>query len=109
MDGSLSKTAVNGSVGAGTEVPRLATARAHGGQAAVLGLEDQPEMTLSAVVIGTLIELVDYKALAALRQFRASDLLAQVYGARASADLIAAMLGVLTFDTPGRPAHRHRY
>jgi sulfate permease, SulP family len=66
--------------------------------------EDLPEATLAAVVIAALIELVDYKALAAL--WRAwSSRLGKIYGFAARADFIAAvaaMLGVLIFDTlPG--------
>jgi SulP family sulfate permease len=106
VNGSLSKTAVNGSAGAKTQASGLT--------AAVLtvitllfltGLfEDLPEATLSAVVIAALIELVDYQALAAL--WRAySSRLGRIYGPAARADFIAAiaaMLGVLIFDTlPG--------
>jgi sulfate permease, SulP family len=106
VNGSLSKTAVNGSAGARSQVSGLA--------AAVLtvitllfltGLfEDLPEATLAAVVIAALVELVDYKALAAL--WRAwSSRLGRIYGPAARADFIAAvaaMLGVLIFDTlPG--------
>jgi sulfate permease, SulP family len=106
VNGSLSKTAVNGSAGARTQ--------ASGPVVAVLtvftllfltGLfEDLPEATLSAVVIAALIELVDYKALATLWRSYSSRL-GQIYGVAARADFIAAiaaMLGVLIFDTlPG--------
>ena len=66
--------------------------------------EDLPEATLAAVVIAALIELVDYKALRDL--WRAySSRLGRIYGFAARADSIAAvaaMLGVLIFDTlPG--------
>jgi sulfate permease, SulP family len=66
--------------------------------------ETLPEATLAAVVIAALIELVDVRALRAL--YRASSArLAQIYGLAARADFIAAiaaMLGVLIFDTlPG--------
>jgi sulfate permease, SulP family len=106
VNGSLSKTAVNGSAGAKTQASGLV--------AAVLtvitllfltGLfEDLPEATLAAVVITALIELVDYRALQAL--WRAySSRLGRIYGFAARADFIAAvaaMLGVLVFDTlPG--------
>ena len=106
VNGSLSKTAVNGSAGARTQVSGLAVA-----VLTVITLlfltglfEDLPEATLSAVVIAALIELVDYKALAAL--WRAwSSRLGRIYGPAARADFIAAvaaMLGVLIFDTlPG--------
>jgi sulfate permease, SulP family len=106
VNGSLSKTAVNGSAGARTQASGLVVA-----VLTVITLlfltglfEDLPEATLSAVVIAALIELVDYKALAAL--WRAySSRLGQIYGLAARADFIAAiaaMLGVLIFDTlPG--------
>ena len=66
--------------------------------------EDLPEATLAAVVIAALIELVDYRALRSL--YRAySSRLGHIYGWAARADFIAAiaaMLGVLVFDTlPG--------
>jgi sulfate permease, SulP family len=106
VNGSLSKTAVNGSAGARTQASGLTVA-----VLTVITLlfltglfEDLPEATLSAVVIAALIELVDYKALQAL--YRAYSLrLGKIYGLAARADLIAAvaaMLGVLIFDTlPG--------
>jgi sulfate permease, SulP family len=106
VNGSLSKTAVNGSAGARTQASGLVVA-----VVTVLTLlfltglfEDLPEATLSAVVIAALIELVDYKALAALWRSYSSRL-GQIYGVAARADFIAAiaaMLGVLIFDTvPG--------
>ncbi|MFY9927193.1 MAG: SulP family inorganic anion transporter [Streptosporangiaceae bacterium] len=106
VNGSLSKTAVNGSAGARSQASGLVVA-----VLTVITLlfltalfEDLPEATLAAVVIAALIELVDYKALAAL--YRAySSRLGQIYGLAARADFIAAiaaMLGVLIFDTlPG--------
>jgi sulfate permease, SulP family len=106
VNGSLSKTAVNGSAGARTQASGLVVA-----VLTVITLlfltglfEDLPEATLAAVVIAALIELVDYKALAAL--WRAySSRLGKIYGFAARADFIAAiaaMLGVLVFDTlPG--------
>jgi high affinity sulfate transporter 1 len=106
VNGSLSKTAVNGSAGAKTQASGLVVA-----VLTVITLlfltglfEDLPEATLAAVVIAALIELVDYKALAAL--WRAySSRLGKIYGFAARADFIAAvaaMLGVLIFDTlPG--------
>ena len=106
VNGSLSKTAVNGSAGARTQASGLVVA-----VLTVITLlfltglfEDLPEATLAAVVIAALIELVDYKALRAL--YRASSArLGQIYGLAARADFIAAiaaMLGVLIFDTlPG--------
>jgi high affinity sulfate transporter 1 len=73
VNGSLSKTAVNGSAGARTQVSGLVVA-----VLTVLTLlfltglfEDLPEATLAAVVIAALVELVDYPALRDL--FRASS------------------------------------
>jgi high affinity sulfate transporter 1 len=106
VNGSLSKTAVNGSAGAKTQVSGLFVA-----VLTVITLlfltglfTDLPEATLSAVVVAALIELVDYDALRAL--YRASSArLAKIYGFAARADFIAAvaaLLGVLIFDTlPG--------
>jgi high affinity sulfate transporter 1 len=106
VNGSLSKTAVNGSAGARTQASGLTVA-----VLTVVTLlfltalfEDLPEATLAAVVIAALIELVDYKALAALWR-SSSPRLGRIYGFAARADFIAAiaaMLGVLIFDTlPG--------
>jgi MFS superfamily sulfate permease-like transporter len=106
VNGSLSKTAVNGSAGAKTQASGLVVA-----VLTVLTLlfltglfEDLPEATLAAVVIAALIELVDYKALAALWRSYSSRL-GRIYGFAARADFIAAiaaMFGVLIFDTlPG--------
>ena len=66
--------------------------------------QDLPEATLAAVVIAALIDLVDFAAIKAL--YRAyTDRLGRIYGHAARADFIAAvaaMLGVLVFDTlPG--------
>jgi sulfate permease, SulP family len=106
VNGSLSKTAVNGSAGARTQMSGLVVA-----VLTVLTLlfltglfEDLPEATLGAVVIAALIELVDIAALRAL--YRAyTERLGRIYGPAARADFIAAvaaMLGVLVFDTlPG--------
>jgi sulfate permease, SulP family len=106
VNGSLSKTAVNGTAGAKSQISGLIVA-----VLTVITLlfltglfEDLPEATLAAVVIAALIELVDYRALRAL--WRAySSRLGHIYGLAARADFIAAvaaMLGVLVFDTlPG--------
>jgi high affinity sulfate transporter 1 len=106
VNGSLSKTAVNGSAGARTQMSGLVVA-----VLTILTLlfltglfEDLPEATLGAVVIAALIELVDISALREL--YRAyTKRLGQIYGPAARADFIAAvaaMLGVLIFDTlPG--------
>lgn len=68
VNGSLSKTAVNGSAGARTQVSGLAVAVLTVVTLLFLtGLfDDLPEATLAAVVIAALIELVDYRRLAAL-------------------------------------------
>jgi MFS superfamily sulfate permease-like transporter len=66
--------------------------------------EELPEATLSAVVIAAVIELVDFPALRRLYRVW-TDRLGSIYGFAARADFaaaIAAMLGVLIFDTlPG--------
>jgi high affinity sulfate transporter 1 len=106
VNGSLSKTAVNGSAGARSQVSGLAVA-----VFTVITLlfltglfEDLPEATLAAVVIAAVVELVD---IAALRGFYGlyTRQLGQIYGRAARPDFIAAvaaMLGVLIFDTlPG--------
>ncbi|MET0862836.1 MAG: SulP family inorganic anion transporter, partial [Nakamurella sp.] len=106
VNGSLSKTAVNGGAGAKSQVSGLVVA--------VLTLitllfltglfEQLPEATLSAVVIAAVIELVDFPALRRLYLVW-TDRLGSIYGFAARADFaaaIAAMLGVLIFDTlPG--------
>jgi high affinity sulfate transporter 1 len=106
VNGSLSKTAVNGSAGARTQMSGIVVA-----VLTILTLlfltglfEDLPEATLGAVVIAALIELVDIGALRTL--YRAyTKRLGRIYGPAARADFIAAvaaMLGVLVFDTlPG--------
>ncbi|MFD4462791.1 SulP family inorganic anion transporter [Nocardia sp. NPDC058480] len=106
VNGSLSKTAVNGGAGAKTQVSGLLVA-----VLTVLTLlfltglfEKLPEATLAAVVIAAVIELVDIAALRRLYRVW-SQLLATIYGRVARADFIAAMaalFGVLLFDTlPG--------
>jgi sulfate permease, SulP family len=106
VNGSLSKTAVNGSAGARTQASGLFVAVLTVVTLLFLtGLfEDLPEATLAAVVIAALIELVDFAALRTL--YRSSSArLGKIYGLAARADFIAAvaaMLGVLVFDTlPG--------
>ncbi len=106
VNGSLSKTAVNGSAGAHTQVSGLLVA-----VLTILTLlfltglfSDLPEATLAAVVIAAIVELVDIRALRELfRNY--SEHLGRIYGAAARPDFIAAiaaMLGVLLFDTlPG--------
>ncbi|HUI47193.1 MAG TPA: SulP family inorganic anion transporter [Acidimicrobiia bacterium] len=106
VNGSLSKTAVNGSAGAHSQVSGLFVALM-----TVITLlfftslfEDLPEATLAAVVIAALVDLVDYRALMALYRLYTSEL-GKIYGPVTRADFIAAvaaMSGVLVFDTlPG--------
>ncbi|MEU4311367.1 SulP family inorganic anion transporter [Nocardia sp. NPDC024068] len=106
VNGSLSKTAVNGSAGAKSQVSGLVVAVLTVFTLLLLtGLFEQlPEATLAAVVIAAVIELVD---IAALRRFYRvwSHWLGSIYGHAARADFVAAvtaMMGVLIFDTlPG--------
>ncbi|MGW5314664.1 SulP family inorganic anion transporter [Nocardia thailandica] len=106
VNGSLSKTAVNGGAGAKTQVSGLVVA-----VLTVLTLlfltglfENLPEATLAAVVIAAVVELVDIAALRRLYRVW-TQLLGSIYGHAARVDFIAAvsaMLGVLVFDTlPG--------
>ena len=106
VNGSLSKTAVNGSAGARSQASGLVVAVMTIITLLLLtGLfESLPEATLAAVVIAAVIELVDVSS---LRRFYGvwTARLGSVYGHAARADFIAAiaaMLGVLIFDTlPG--------
>ena len=106
VNGSLSKTAVNGSAGARSQVSGLVVAVLTVVTLLFLtGLfENLPEATLAAVVIAAVIELVD---IGSLRGFYAlyTKRLGRIYGTAARADFIAAvaaMLAVLVFDTlPG--------
>jgi SulP family sulfate permease len=95
VNGSLSKTAVNGSAGARTQLSGLVVAVLTIVTLLFLtGLfEHLPEATLAAVVIAAVVELVDIAALRRLRALRSPpDLLAAC----------AALVGVLVFDTlPG--------
>ncbi len=106
VNGSLSKTAVNGSAGARSQVSGLVVA-----VLTVITLlfltglfENLPEATLAAVVIAAVIELVDIGALRGFYRLY-SRRLGQIYGRAARPDFVAAvaaMLGVLIFDTlPG--------
>jgi len=106
VNGSLSKTAVNGGAGAKSQVSGLVVAAL-----TILTLlfltglfENLPEATLAAVVIAAVIELVDIGALTALYRI-ATRQLRGIYGIAARPDFIAAMAalaGVLVFDTlPG--------
>jgi high affinity sulfate transporter 1 len=106
VSGSLSKTAVNGSAGARSQLSGITTA-----VLTVVTLlfltslfEDLPEATLAAVVIAAVVELVDIPALVELYRLYTRRL-GRIYGHAARPDFIAAvaaMLGVLVFDTlPG--------
>ena len=106
VNGSLSKTAVNGTAGARSQLSGLTVA-----VLTVVTLlfltslfEDLPEATLAAVVIAAVIELVDIPALVDLYRLYTRRL-GRIYGHAARPDFIAAvaaMLGVLIFDTlPG--------
>lgn len=106
VNGSLSKTAVNGAAGARTQLSGLVVA-----VLTVLTLllltglfEGLPEATLAAVVIAAVLELID---IGALRGFYRvwSERIGALYGPAARVDFLAAaaaLAGVLLFDTlPG--------
>ncbi len=106
VNGSLSKTAVNGSAGARTQLSGLTVAALTIVTLLFLtGLfEDLPEATLAAVVIAAVVELVDIAALRRLyRVF--SGPVGSRFGLVVRPDFVAAvaaLLGVLVFDTlPG--------
>ena len=106
VNGSLSKTAVNGTAGARTQLSGLVVAVLTVVTLLFLtGLfSDLPEATLAAVVIAALIELVDIDSLKELYRTYTKRL-GRIYGVAARPDFIAAtaaLLGVLIFDTlPG--------
>jgi sulfate permease, SulP family len=103
VNGSLSKTAVNASAGARSELSGLVVAALTVVTLLFLtGLfEDLPEATLAAVVIAALVELVDIRSLRALYRVR-SGVLGPVAARPDFVAAIAALLGVLVFDTlPG--------
>jgi sulfate permease, SulP family len=106
VNGSLSKTAVNGGAGAQSQMSGIVVALLTVVTLLFLtGLfESLPEATLAAVVIAAVIELVDIPALARLYRVWTTRLGA-IYGRAARPDFVAAvaaMLGVLIFDTlPG--------
>ncbi len=106
VNGSLSKTAVNGSAGARTQLSGLVVA-----VLTILTLlfltglfQYLPEATLAAVVIVAVAELIDIGAMVRLYRTVTGSLRA-IYGVAARADFIAALcalLGVVIFDTlPG--------
>jgi sulfate permease, SulP family len=106
VSGGLSKTAVNASAGARSQISAITAA-----VATIVTLlfltalfEDLPEATLGAVVIAALLDLVDVQALVNLYRL-STRRLGKIYGVAARPDFIAAlaaMFGVLIFDTlPG--------
>jgi SulP family sulfate permease len=103
VNGSLSKTAVNASAGARSQLSGLVVAVLTVVTLLFLtGLFEQlPEATLAAVVVAALIELVDVRSLVRLYRVYARG----IAGVAARPDFVAAvaaMLGVLIFDTlPG--------
>jgi high affinity sulfate transporter 1 len=103
VNGSLSKTAVNASAGARTQLSGLVVAALTVVTLLFLtGLfEDLPEATLAAVVIAALVELVDVRSLRRLYRVR-SGVLGPVATRPDFVAAVAALLGVLVFDTlPG--------
>jgi sulfate permease, SulP family len=106
VNGSLSKTAVNGSAGADSQLSGLFVAVLTVVTLLFLtGLfEKLSEATLAAVVIAALIELVDIGALVELYRFHTRGD-GRVLAVTARPDFVAAvaaLLGVLVFDTlPG--------
>jgi MFS superfamily sulfate permease-like transporter len=106
VEGSLSKTAVNGAAGAKSQVSGLTVATLTVVTLLFLtGLfESLPEATLAAVVIAAVIELVDIPTMVSLYKVWSRQL-GGIYGWAARTDFLAALaalLGVLIFDTlPG--------
>ncbi|GAA1977298.1 SulP family inorganic anion transporter [Nocardioides panacihumi] len=106
VNGSLSKTAVNGSAGARSQLSGLTAASLTLITILFLtGLFEQlPEATLAAIVIAAVVELVDVGSLRRLWRVGRGPL-AQTHRITARADFVgacAALLGVLVFDTlPG--------
>ncbi|MFD2792213.1 SulP family inorganic anion transporter [Promicromonospora vindobonensis] len=106
VNGSLSKTAVNASAGARSQISALTAAAL-----TVLTLlfltgifEQLPLATLAAVVVVAVVELVDVRSLRRLWRVRTGRIV-HFYQVTARADFMAAgaaLLGVLIFDTlPG--------
>ncbi|HYH72773.1 MAG TPA: SulP family inorganic anion transporter [Nocardioides sp.] len=106
VNGSLSKTAVNGSAGARTQISSVTAAALTLLTLLFLtGLfENLPEATLAAIVVAAVIELVDIASLRRLWRVRTGRL-ASIYRVTSRADFfaaLAALLGVLLFETlPG--------
>ena len=103
VNGSLSKTAVNGSAGARSQISGLTAALL-----SVLTLlfltglfEKLPEAVLAAVVIAAVIDLVDVRALRDLYRLT-TPALKRIYGVTARLDFLgtlAALAGVLLLGT----------
>lgn len=106
VNGSLSKTAVNGSAGAKSQLSGITAATLTLITLLFLtGLfEKLPEATLAAIVVAAVIELVDIESLRRLWRVQTGRL-AKIYPVTSRADFVAAvaaLLGVLVFDTlPG--------
>ncbi|SDT26154.1 SulP family inorganic anion transporter [Microlunatus soli] len=106
VNGSLSKTAVNGSAGAKSQVSAITAALLTVVTLLFLtGLfQKLPEATLAAVVIAAVLELIDFRALRRLWRVQ-SGRVAKIYQLTARIDFVAAvaaLIGVLVFDTlPG--------
>jgi high affinity sulfate transporter 1 len=106
VNGSLSKTAVNGAAGARSQISGIVVA----GLTVITLLfltglfENLPEATLAAVVIAAVVELVDIAALRELYHLY-SRRLGRIYGPAVRVDFISALVtlfGVLVLDTlPG--------
>lgn len=106
VNGSLSKTAVNASAGARSQVSALTAAALTVVTLLFLtGIFEQlPLATLAAVVVVAVVELVDVRSLRRLWRVRTGRMV-RFYQVTARADFMAAgaaLLGVLIFDTlPG--------
>ena len=112
VNGSLSKTAVNGAAGARTQLSGLVVAALTVVTLLFLtGLfEDLPEATLGAVVIAALIELVDVRALVGFYRLYTARL-GEIYGVAARPDFIAAVAAHVRRPDLRHAAgsvHRHR-
>ena len=112
VNGSLSKTAVNGGAGAQSQISGLVVAVLTVVTLLFLtGLfESLPEATLAAVVIAAVIELVDIPALVRLYRIWTRRLGA-IYGRAARPDFIAARGRAARradLRHAPRPLHRHR-
>lgn len=112
VNGSLSKTAVNGAAGARSQLSGLVAAAMTVLTLLLLtGLFEQlPDATLAAIVIAAVIELVDLPALRRLYATYAGRLggFANVTARPDFVAAIAALLGVLVFDTLQRRRGPHR-